>query len=120
MVSIFFFEYHNRFPTVLDGKWQVVNSSVPIMDGGKPLTKIYFEHNRAYISVFRFGDDKWAEHHFEINPQTNEINIWDKWLIKGNAIFSGQYELQNNKLILKGQLQPSSQPVTIELQKPQR
>jgi hypothetical protein len=112
--------YNNRFPTVLDGKWQVVNSSAPVTDGDKPLTKIYFERNRAHMSVFRFGDDKWAEHHFEINPQTNEINIWDKWLTKGNATFSGQYELQNDKLVLRGQLQPSNQPVTIELQKGRR
>ena len=109
--------YTNRFPTVLDGKWQVVNASVPITEGGVPLTKIYFEHNRAFMTVFRFGDNKWAKHHFETNPQTGEINIWDKWLSKGNAVFSGQYELQNNKLFLKGQLKPSNQPVTIELEK---
>jgi len=109
--------YNNRVPTVLDGKWQVVNSSVSIVDGDKPLTKIYFERNRAHMTVFRFGDDKWIEHHFEINPQTNEIYFWDKWLTKGEAIFSGQYELQNDKLVLKGQLQPTSQPITVELQK---
>jgi hypothetical protein len=109
--------YNNRVPTVLDGKWQVVNSSVSITDSDKPLTKIYFERNRAHMTVFRFGDDKWIEHHFEINPQTNEIYFWDKWLTKGNAIFSGQYELQNNRLVLKGQLQPTNQPITVELQK---
>ena len=112
--------YNNRFPTVLDGKWQVINSSVPITNGDKPLTKIYFEQNRAFMTVFRFGNDKWKEHHFETNPQTSEINIWDKWLVKGNTLFSGQYELQDNKLFLKGQLQPLSQPVTIELRKDER
>jgi hypothetical protein len=112
--------YNNRVPTVLDGKWQVVNSSAPIMDGDKHLTRIYFERNRARMSVFRYGDDKWKEHHFETNPQTGEINVWDKWLMKGDRIFNGQYELQNDKLLLKGQLQASNQPVTIELEKQKR
>jgi hypothetical protein len=63
------------------------------------------------MSVFRFGDDKWAEHHFEINPQTNEINIWDKWLTKGNAIFGGQYELQNDKLVSKDNFSRQANPL---------
>ncbi len=109
--------YNNRFPTILDGKWQVVNASAPVTVGDKPLTKIYFEHNRAYMTVFRFGDDQWTTHHFEINLQTNEINIWDKWLTKGEQVFSGNYELEADKLTIKGQMQPSNQPVTIELQK---
>ncbi len=64
--------YNNRFPTVLDGRWRVDNFSAPITDGDKPLTKIYFERNRAHMSVFRFGDDEWTQHHFEINSQTGK------------------------------------------------
>ncbi len=109
--------YNNRFPTELDGKWQVVNASAPITDGDQPLTKIYFEYNRAFMTVFRFGDSKWTTHHFELNPQTGQINVWEKWLTKGNGIFSGQYELAGDKLILRGQYQLSNQPVVIELQK---
>jgi hypothetical protein len=109
--------YNNRRPTEIDGKWQVVNVSAPVADGDQPLTKIYFEYNRAFWVVFRFGDNKWTTHHFETNPQTRQINIWEKWMTKGNGIFSGQYELAGDKLILKGQHQPSNQFVTIELQK---
>jgi len=109
--------YNNRSPTELDGKWQIVNLSAPIADDGEPLTKIYFEYNRAHMTVFRFGDNKWTTHHFETNPQTKQINIWEKWLTKGNSIFSGQYELAGDKLILRGQYQPSNQPLVIELQK---
>jgi hypothetical protein len=109
--------YNNRFPTELDGEWRVIGSSAPITNGDKSLTKIYFERNRAHMSVFRFGDDKWTTHHFETNPQTGEINVWDKWLMKGDRVFNGQYKLQNDKLVLKGQRQPSNQPITIELEK---
>ena len=109
--------YNNRFPTELDGKWEVAGVSAPVNDGDQPLTKIYFEHNRAHMIVFRFGDNKWATHHFELNPQSRQINIWEKWLTKGNGIFSGQYELTGDKLVLKGQYQLSNQPVIIELRK---
>ena len=109
--------YNNRYPTELDGKWQIVSASAPITDGGKPLTKIYFEHNRAFMTVFRFGDGKWTEHHFEVNPQTDEIKVWDKWLTKGELIFDGQYRLQNDKLVIEGQFRPANQSVTLELQK---
>lgn len=109
--------YNNRVPTELDGKWQVVNVSAPITDNGEPLTRIYFEHNRAFWVVFRFGDNKWTKHHFETTPQTKQINIWERWMTKGNGIFSGQYELAGDRLVLKGQYQPSNQPLVIELQK---
>lgn len=109
--------YTNRFPTELDGKWQVVETTAPITDGDQPLTKIYFEYNRAFMTVFRFGDGKWTTHHFELNPQTKQIDVWEKWLTKGDEIFSGQYELAGDKLVLRGQYRPSRQPVVIELQK---
>jgi hypothetical protein len=109
--------YNNRFPTELDGKWQVVNLSAPITESEQPLTKIYFEYNRAFMTVFRFGDNKWTEHHFETDPQTREINVWEKWLSKEQQIFAGQYDLAGNKLILRGQYKPSGQTVTLELRK---
>ena len=108
--------YNNRFPTELDGKWQVVQSSIPLVHE-KPLTKVYFERNRAFMLVFRYGEDYWGTHHFEINPQTKEINIWREWLTKGESVFSGQYRLDGDTLIVNGQWKPSNQPVQIELQK---
>lgn len=109
--------YNNRVPTELDGKWQIVNSSAPITEGAQPLTKIYFERNRARLVVFRFGENKWTEHHFETNPQTRQINIWEKWLNKEKEVFAGQYELAGDKLSLKGQFKPLNQTIALELQK---
>lgn len=108
--------YNNRFPTDLDGKWKVENISMPITNNGEPLTKVYFEHNRAFMTVFRFGDDKWKTHHFEINPETHEINIWEKWLSKDAKIFTGKYHLNDGKLTLDGVFNESEQPVKIELE----
>lgn len=109
--------YNNRFPTEIDGTWKVINATVPIAADGKPLTKIYFEHNRAYMTVFKFGDDKWETHNFETNPETKEINIWEKWLQKDKEIFGGKYQMADGKMILEGTLKDSNQPVRIELEK---
>lgn len=109
--------YNNRHPTEIDGKWKVINSSTPIVDEGKPLNKIYFERNRAFMTVFKFGDDKWREHNFETNPETKEISIWEKWLQKDKQIFSGKYQTANGQMILEGTFNDFNQPVKIELQK---
>lgn len=109
--------YNNRLPTELDGKWQVVRNSVPLAFDAQNLTKVYFERNRAHMVVFRYGDDRWTTHHFEINPQTNQIGIWKKWLSKDAEIFQGTYKLQNKNLILDGELKPNNQLVRIELEK---
>lgn len=109
--------YNNRKPTEIDGQWQVVRSTMPLSAGNQSLTKIYFEHNRAFMVVFRYGDKKWTEHHFEINPQTNQIGIWEKWLSKDAEIFQGTYKLQDKNLILDGELKPNNQLVRIELEK---
>lgn len=109
--------YNNRFPTELDGKWQIINTSASVADENQPLTRIYFEYYRAHMTVFRFGDNKWTTHHFETNPQTKQINVWEKWLTKGDEVFTGQYELAGDKLVLKGRYRPSNQTITIELEK---
>ena len=93
------------------GKSSVPQFQSPATD--KPLTKIYFEHNRAFMTVFKFGDDKWKTHNFEIKPETKEINIWEKWLNKDKEIFVGKYQLTNEKLILDGTLKDSNQSVKI-------
>ena len=109
--------YNNRFPTEIDGSWRVLNASNPVLDGGEPLTKIYFEYNRAFMTVFRFGDNKWRTHHFEINPETKEINIWKEWLSKNGKVFTGKYQIINGKMILDGAFTDSERPVKIELSK---
>lgn len=109
--------HNNRLPTELDGKWRVISTAPVLREKEKDLTKIYFERNRAFMAVFRYGDDLWMEHHFEINPQTNQIGIWDKWLSKNNELFQGTYRVLNNTLLLEGRWIPTNQLVKIELVK---
>ena len=78
--------YNNRFPTRIDGAWRVIAQS-----GAAPAEwrQVFFEHNRAFLVVFRSatGDD--VVHHFEIDGQ-GVVRIWDKWLEKGELLMQGQ------------------------------
>lgn len=109
--------FNNRLPTEIDGRWRVVSTSAPLTDGDQPLTGIYFERNRAFMAIFRFGENRWRTHHFEIDAQNKKIGVWERWLSKGEPVFEGNYELQNDRLILNGTSQPSNQPLTIEFER---
>jgi hypothetical protein len=63
---------------------------------------IFFEHNRARLCVYRTsGRYEW--HHFEVDPHTETLRIWRKWLSKGALLFSGTYRMSGDTLVLKGQ-----------------
>jgi hypothetical protein len=104
---------NNRVPTPLDGTWAVQQAQGSVSDSGLP-SRIYFEHNRAYMVVFRYPDH-WATHHFEIDPTKHTIQIWQTWLQKGPLLFRGAYLLKGDRLELSGRYGSSHEQLTLPL-----
>jgi hypothetical protein len=93
--------YNNRFPTQLDGAWDVVDASVGSQLQGAVPEVIFFERNRAHLCVFKHRDGSYDWHHFELNPEAQTITIWKYWLQKGSKIYDGHYEISGPSLLLK-------------------
>ena len=108
--------YNNRLPTPIDGRWKVTNNPAQVSLAQEPLAYIYFERNRAFMCVFRYGASTWQTHHFELDNKTGQLDIWDTWLSKGEKIFSGKFGLTRNHLVIDGQFDHSGESV-IELEK---
>ena len=99
--------YNNRLPTPIDGRWRVTNNPAHVALGQEPLTYIYFERNRAYWCVFRYGTATWRIHHFQVD-EPGKLEIWETWLTKGDKIFTGKFgQTAPNRLIIDGQLERS-------------
>jgi hypothetical protein len=104
--------YNNRSPTPVDGTWDVEVAASP--EPASLPKRIYFERNRAHLVIFRYADH-WTAHHFEVNPETGEIRIWEEWLSKGRVVFQGRYRLQGNQLELRGRLEDALRDVSLHL-----
>lgn len=101
MLTYWTANYNNRYPTPIDGTWDVVEVSPNLGDAP---SAVFFERNRAHLSVFKHGDGSYQWHHFEVNPDTQTIEIWQHWLSKGAKIFDGYYKLSGAHLQLRGRL----------------
>ncbi|HEX2253435.1 MAG TPA: hypothetical protein VHQ65_09225 [Thermoanaerobaculia bacterium] len=88
---------NNRRPTPLDGRWSVATAD-PAGSSAVP-TRIYFERNRAYMAVFRTEDSS-AVHHFEVDPASRSVQVWEQWLRKGDPLFTGTYTADANRVSL--------------------
>lgn len=103
--------YNNISPTPLDGAWTVVQPAA----GARELPRVvYFERNRAYMTVFRYADRE-ETHHFEVDPQGRRISLFRDWLYKGPRLFEGTYVLQGNELRLTGRFEGEAEPTTLLL-----
>ncbi len=91
--------YNNRYPTPIDGTWDVVEVS-PGLE--KAPTVVFFERNRAFLCVFKGKDGSYAGHHFEVNVNERTVGIWDRWLQKGDKTFDGSYDLSGRQIRLSG------------------
>ena len=105
--------YNNRRPTVIDGAWRVaevqgISNTTLVPD------RIYFERNRAYMSVFAYADSS-RTHHFEVDEGERALEIWNQWLRKGDKVFSGTYDLKQDRLELRGTFEIASDSVRLEL-----
>ena len=106
--------YNNRLPTILDGRWQLAKTS----DSAITLPeRIYFEHNRAWMAVFKYSDHL-ETNHFETVPAKDSIYMYDEWMTKSRLIFAGKYALKDSSLQLTGQWQ--QKPVIIQFLKKKR
>jgi len=106
---------NNRAPTPLDGAWEVRTGTYQPVGTVHPVERLYFEYNRAYLVVFRFGN-QWIEHHFEVDPARRELRIWEQWLRKDKPLlFNGAYELTGDRLVITGTFDGNASPVRLEL-----
>lgn len=108
--------YNNRSPTQIDGTWEVVDPP-PASDAAPLPSIVFFERNRAYLCVFKFSGRGYESHHFEVDPETQMISIWQEWLEKGEIIFEGRYTLADSRLCLRGTLKNHSGELTLRLRK---
>jgi hypothetical protein len=83
--------YNNRFPTPLDGTWDVIQASSNLETTASIPSVIFFERNRAHLCVFKQRDGSYEWHHFELNPEERTITVWQRWLQKGTKIYEGHY-----------------------------
>lgn len=109
--------YNNRHPTPIDGIWDVVEVSSDLGGAADTPSVIFFERNRPRMSVFKHKDGSYKWHHFEVNPETQTITIWQHWMQKGAKIFDGQYELSGAHLQLRGKLANQTEGVVMTLKK---
>ncbi|HUQ56484.1 hypothetical protein [Lentzea sp.] len=106
---------NNRAPTPLDGAWEVRTGTYQPVGTVRPVERLYFEYNRAYLVVFRFGNH-WIEHHFEVDPARRELRMWEQWLRKDTPLlFNGAYELTGDRLVITGTSDNNASPVRLEL-----
>ncbi|HEY0022543.1 MAG TPA: hypothetical protein VGB24_06515 [Longimicrobium sp.] len=105
--------YNNRLPTPLDGAWEVRARQGGTGQAMVP-ARIYFERNRAHMVVFRHAD-RWTTHHFEIDPASRGLHVWDEWLRKGEIVFRGTYTLQGDRMELRGRFAGSQSTVALQL-----
>jgi hypothetical protein len=107
--------YNNRFPTFLDGTWDVVQVSAN-QEAETP-SMIFFERNRAHLCVFKQKDGSYEWHHFELNPEARTITIWQQWLQKGDKIYEGQYDSGGTRVELKGKVANTNEELAMSLRK---
>ena len=105
--------YNNRSPTPIDGAWRVEEVQ-GVTDTTWMPRRIYFERNRAYMSVFAYADSS-KTHHFEVGEDEQVLEIWEQWLHKDEKVFSGEYDLRGDELELRGTFEAASEPVRVEL-----
>lgn len=92
--------FNNRHPTSIDGSWKVESVSGARTADMMP-ERIYFEYNRAYMTVFAYPDSN-KTHHFVVNESDNSLSIWDLWLRKDDLLFAGKFEWESESLMVEG------------------
>lgn len=109
--------YNNRFPTVIDGAWDVVAAPSNLETTADTPSVIFFERNRAHLCVFKNRDGSYQWHHFELNPQERTIAVWEHWLQKGAKMYEGHYENSGTSLVLKGRFANNKEDSVMTLRK---
>jgi hypothetical protein len=58
--------------------------------------------NNRVPTPIKTSDGKYTQHYFEVDRNSQRIQIWETWLSKGSQIFDGHYTLTEPELTLKG------------------
>lgn len=103
--------YNNRLPTPIDGTWAVSSTTGRV---SRAPTHVYFERNRAYLCVFRYGTAT-STHHFEYESGQSRVAIWNSWLTKGPLLFEGTYRPAASTIELVGRSPGSAESITLRL-----
>jgi hypothetical protein len=93
--------FNNRAPSPIDGAWTVTTVE-PAWAAETLPTTLYFEHNRAYMAVFKLRDGSYKTHHFEAGEKSSELKMWTQWRQRGQEIFTGNFVLTGAELRLTG------------------
>ncbi|HEX8430448.1 MAG TPA: hypothetical protein VF625_04140 [Longimicrobium sp.] len=109
--------FNNRRPTPLDGTWDVAEARG--FPGESQPSRIYFEHNRAFMTVFQYPGAR-VTHHFEVDPRRRTIQIWRDWLTRGDVVFGGTYTLSGDRLELQGRAGAAGSPARLRLARVRR
>jgi hypothetical protein len=105
--------FNNRAPTPIDGAW-TVKAVEPASAARHLPSDLFFEYNRAHMAVFKYGVGSYETHHFEAGKNGSEVKMWEKWLSKGDEIFSGIYTRKGQDLQITGKWNMVG-PVTLTL-----
>jgi hypothetical protein len=90
---------NNRAPTPIDGAWHVTRAQPEATDLPD---WIYFEYNRAFMTVFHYQSGKSDFHDFRVNEKDHTLIISKRWLTPGSDIFKGTWERKGDTMTLTG------------------
>jgi hypothetical protein len=110
--------YNNRRPTPIDGTWEFVESSGA--NGARIPSTIFFEHNFAFLVVYKFDPKQYEEHHFRVDKDAKKVTIWERGgreADRSKKIFDGTYDVTDSKLILKGRVDEHQNESTLTWRK---
>lgn len=107
--------YNNRYPTPIDGAWDVVSVTPSQPSAAAAPSRVFFERNRAYMCVVKYRDGTYERIHFEVDPQRRTVEAWERWLTKGEKLLEGRYDPSGTHLELRGRLPHRSEAITLEL-----
>ena len=97
--------YNNRRPTPIDGTWEFLDSSGDVAGARIPST-LFFEHNFAFMTVYKLGPQQYDQHYFRVDKDAKKVTIWERsGQDHGKQLFDGSYELMDTTLLLRGRIE---------------
>lgn len=90
---------NNRAPTPIDGAWHV--SQIQPETADMP-DWIYFEYNRAFMTVFHYPNGRSELHDFRVDVKDDKLIIGTRWLTAGSDVFKGTWDRKGDIMTLQG------------------
>jgi hypothetical protein len=107
---------NNRAPTPVDGAWHV--TQIHPDQPGLP-DWIYFEYNRAHMTIFRYPGGTFSGlQDFRVDAKNHMLIISRQWLTPGSDIFKGRWDREADTITLTGSW-GSHAPIAMTLKRKQ-